>query len=77
MTVMVASLAPRKMRFGLSEGMILAASDPDAKRLAVVFAASPLFMRGRPFLIRPVFSVGWMMATLFVAAFSASVMRKN
>ncbi|MDR3221849.1 MAG: methionine--tRNA ligase [Candidatus Accumulibacter sp.] len=28
MTVMVANLAPRKMRFGLSEGMILAASDP-------------------------------------------------
>ncbi|MDR1708577.1 MAG: methionine--tRNA ligase [Candidatus Accumulibacter sp.] len=28
LTVMVANLAPRKMRFGLSEGMILAASDP-------------------------------------------------
>ena len=27
-TVMVANLAPRKMKFGLSEGMILAASDP-------------------------------------------------
>jgi methionyl-tRNA synthetase len=27
MTVMVANLAPRKMRFGVSEGMILAASD--------------------------------------------------
>jgi len=27
LTVMVANLAPRKMRFGLSEGMILAASD--------------------------------------------------
>ncbi|MGL5400779.1 MAG: hypothetical protein ACRDA1_10625, partial [Plesiomonas shigelloides] len=25
MTVMVANLAPRKMRFGLSEGMVLAA----------------------------------------------------
>ncbi|EXI92209.1 MAG: Methionine--tRNA ligase [Candidatus Accumulibacter sp. BA-94] len=25
---MVANLAPRKMKFGLSEGMILAASDP-------------------------------------------------
>jgi methionyl-tRNA synthetase len=25
---MVANLAPRKMRFGVSEGMILAASDP-------------------------------------------------
>jgi methionyl-tRNA synthetase len=28
LTVMVANLAPRKMKFGLSEGMILAASDP-------------------------------------------------
>ncbi|MDR0378958.1 MAG: methionine--tRNA ligase subunit beta, partial [Candidatus Accumulibacter sp.] len=28
LTVMVANLAPRKMRFGVSEGMILAASDP-------------------------------------------------
>jgi methionyl-tRNA synthetase len=27
LTVMVANLQPRKMRFGLSEGMILAASD--------------------------------------------------
>lgn len=31
LTVMVANLAPRKMKFGLSEGMILAASDPDGK----------------------------------------------
>ena len=31
MTVMVANLAPRKMKFGLSEGMVLAASDPDGK----------------------------------------------
>ncbi|MDR0934078.1 MAG: methionine--tRNA ligase [Burkholderiaceae bacterium] len=29
MTVMVANLAPRKMKFGISEGMVLAASDPD------------------------------------------------
>jgi len=29
MTVMVANLAPRKMKFGLSEGMVLAASDSD------------------------------------------------
>jgi methionyl-tRNA synthetase len=29
LTVMVANLAPRKMKFGLSEGMVLAASDPD------------------------------------------------
>ncbi|MCM1129247.1 MAG: methionine--tRNA ligase [Alistipes senegalensis] len=28
LTVMVANLAPRKMKFGLSEGMVLAASDP-------------------------------------------------
>jgi len=31
LTVMVANLAPRKMKFGLSEGMVLAASDPDGK----------------------------------------------
>ncbi|MBL8382212.1 MAG: methionine--tRNA ligase [Burkholderiales bacterium] len=29
LTVMVANLAPRKMKFGVSEGMVLAASDPD------------------------------------------------
>ena len=37
LTVMVANLAPRKMRFGLSEGMVLAASDD----------------RGGPFLLAP------------------------
>ncbi|MFO1494585.1 MAG: methionine--tRNA ligase [Lysobacterales bacterium] len=37
LTVMVANLAPRKMRFGLSEGMVLAASDE----------------RGGPFLLSP------------------------
>lgn len=31
LTVMVANLAPRKMKFGLSEGMVLAASDPQNK----------------------------------------------
>jgi len=31
LTVMVANLAPRKMKFGLSEGMVLAGSDPDGK----------------------------------------------
>ncbi|AJP48114.1 methionyl-tRNA synthetase [Rugosibacter aromaticivorans] len=31
LTVMVANLAPRKMKFGLSEGMVLAASDADEK----------------------------------------------
>ena len=30
-TVMVANLAPRKMKFGMSEGMVLAASDADGK----------------------------------------------
>src|SRR5690625_7611342 len=30
-TVMVANLAPRKMRFGVSEGMVLAASHADEK----------------------------------------------
>jgi methionyl-tRNA synthetase len=30
LTVMVANLAPRKMRFGMSEGMVLAASDESA-----------------------------------------------
>ena len=29
LTVMVANLAPRKMRFGVSEGMVLAAGDDD------------------------------------------------
>lgn len=37
MTVMVANLAPRKMKFGLSEGMVLAASDE----------------RGGPFILSP------------------------
>ncbi len=31
LTVVVANLTPRKMKFGLSEGMVLAASGPDAK----------------------------------------------
>ena len=31
LTVMVANLAPRKMKFGMSEGMVLASSDPDGK----------------------------------------------
>ena len=37
LTVMVANLAPRKMKFGMSEGMVLAASDE----------------RGGPFLLAP------------------------
>jgi tRNA-binding EMAP/Myf-like protein len=32
LTVMVANLAPRKMKFGLSEGMVLAASDTAKRR---------------------------------------------
>jgi methionyl-tRNA synthetase len=31
LTVMVANLAPRKMKFGMSQGMVLAASDTDGK----------------------------------------------
>jgi methionyl-tRNA synthetase len=31
LTVMVANLAPRKMKFGMSEGMVLAGSDPEGK----------------------------------------------
>ncbi|MFA6314627.1 MAG: methionine--tRNA ligase subunit beta, partial [Sterolibacterium sp.] len=40
LTVMVANLAPRKMKFGLSEGMVLAASDPDGQS-AGIFLLSP------------------------------------
>ncbi|MCM8594754.1 methionine--tRNA ligase [Accumulibacter sp.] len=32
LTVVIVNLAPRKMRFGLSEGMILAASDPEGRQ---------------------------------------------
>lgn len=37
---MIANLAPRKMRFGVSEGMILSASDADDKGLGL-FVLSP------------------------------------
>lgn len=40
MTVMVANLAPRKMKFGLSEGMVLAASD-ESGATAGLFILSP------------------------------------
>jgi len=40
LTVMLANLAPRKMKFGLSEGMVLAASDPDGKT-AGIYLLSP------------------------------------
>ena len=39
-TVMVANLAPRKMKFGMSEGMVLAASDPENKS-AGLYLLSP------------------------------------
>ncbi|MDP1606111.1 MAG: methionine--tRNA ligase [Rhodocyclaceae bacterium] len=39
-TVMVFNLAPRKMKFGLSEGMVLAASDPEGKT-AGLYLLSP------------------------------------
>ena len=40
LTVMVANLAPRKMKFGVSEGMVLAASDADDKG-AGIYILSP------------------------------------
>ena len=41
LTVMVANLAPRKMRFGTSEGMLLAAGDDEAFLLAPDEGARP------------------------------------
>ena len=40
-TVMVANLAPRKMKFGVSEGMVLAASHADEKAEPGIFVLSP------------------------------------
>lgn len=40
LTVCVANLAPRKMKFGVSEGMVLAASDPEGKT-AGLYLLSP------------------------------------
>ena len=40
-TVMVANLAPRKMKFGVSEGMVLAASHADEKASPGVFILEP------------------------------------
>ncbi len=40
-TVMVANLAPRKMKFGLSEGMVLAASHADEKAQPGVYVLEP------------------------------------
>jgi methionyl-tRNA synthetase len=39
LTVMVANLAPRKMKFGMSEGMVLAASDADNKTAGLYILA--------------------------------------
>jgi len=41
LTVMVANLAPRKMKFGLSEGMVLAASHADEKAHPGIFVLKP------------------------------------
>ena len=41
LTVMVANLAPRKMKFGVSEGMVLAASHADDKADAGVYVLEP------------------------------------
>ena len=41
LTVMVANLAPRKMKFGVSEGMVLAASHADDKADAGIYVLHP------------------------------------
>ena len=41
-TVMVANLAPRKMKFGISEGMVLAASHTDDKTVPGIYVLEPL-----------------------------------
>jgi methionyl-tRNA synthetase len=41
LTVMVANLAPRKMKFGVSEGMVLAASHGDEKAKAGIYILNP------------------------------------
>ena len=41
LTVMVANLAPRKMKFGISEGMVLAASHADEKAMPGVYVLEP------------------------------------
>jgi len=41
LTVMVANLAPRKMKFGLSEGMVLAASAQDEKAQPGLYILEP------------------------------------
>jgi methionyl-tRNA synthetase len=41
LTVLVANLAPRKMKFGVSEGMVLAASHADEKKQPGIFILNP------------------------------------
>ncbi|HSY30298.1 MAG TPA: methionine--tRNA ligase subunit beta, partial [Burkholderiaceae bacterium] len=41
LTVMVANLAPRKMKFGISEGMVLAASAADEKASPGIYVLNP------------------------------------
>jgi methionyl-tRNA synthetase len=41
-TVMVANLAPRKMKFGISEGMVLAASHADEKTAPGIYVLEPV-----------------------------------
>jgi methionyl-tRNA synthetase len=41
-TVLVANLAPRKMKFGISEGMVLAASHADEKAQPGIYVLEPL-----------------------------------
>ena len=41
-TVMVANLAPRKMKFGISEGMVLAASSADEKAQPGIYVLEPM-----------------------------------
>jgi len=41
LTVMVANLAPRKMKFGVSEGMVLAASHADEKAAPGIYVLQP------------------------------------
>ena len=41
LTVLVANLAPRKMKFGISEGMVLAASAPDEKTDPGIYIIEP------------------------------------
>ena len=41
LTVLVANLAPRKMKFGISEGMVMAASAADEKANPGIYILNP------------------------------------